>query len=119
MEATISTDEFPVVGVRGAICDLYARDDDGDNLEAAFHISQDTGGASLDIHFAGEDGRPRVKVACCLIEGNLSIDVIDFARAGAEPCGADAVASATITVNPQASGGLLDEADPDEDDLDE
>lgn len=113
MEATISTDEFPTIGVRGTLCDLYGRDERGNNLEAEFQVSQQTGGASLDIHFAGANGRPRVKVACCLIEGDLSIDVIDLARAGVDPCGADAVASATIVVAP--TGSDLDEDDPGDD----
>lgn len=103
MEARISNDEFPIVGIRGAICDLHARDKLGDNLQMGFQVSQDCGGANLDIYFVTEGNTPRVKVACCLIDGRLSVDVIDYAKLGPDdiPCGAEAVATATITVNPE------------------
>ena len=104
MEARISNSEFPIVGIRGAICDLHARDELGDNLQMGFQVSQDFGGADLDIYFLREGNIPRVRIACCLIDGKLSVDVIDYAKLAPEdlPCGAEALATATIPVMTEA-----------------
>ena len=102
MEAKIEDMDVPRVGIRGEMCDLNASDETGEHYPMRFQVSQD-GGGELDIYFLGADGKPRVKVACCLVEGNLSVDVIDYAKLGPDdvPCGAEAVASASIHVNPE------------------
>jgi len=100
VKAVIPNAKLPRVGIRGEVRDLYDGDENGDHFPIGFQVSQEEE-SNLDVYFTGEDAEVRVKVACSLVGGVLAVDIIDYARLGPDdvPCGAEAVATASIRIN--------------------
>jgi hypothetical protein len=103
MEATIRGTELPMVGIRGTMLDPYDDGEPGAPACAGFQVSQEAEN-KLAIHFTDEECVLRVMVACSLLGGVLTIDIIDLAKVArsdppAVPCGAEAVATASIRIH--------------------
>jgi hypothetical protein len=102
MDAKIRGSRLPLVGIRGVMFDSHSDDEPGVPAVVGFQVSQEAVD-KLAIFFLNEDLDTCVQIDFSMLDGVLSADIIDYAKLGPRdiPCGADAVASASIRIHPR------------------
>ena len=92
---------LPLIGIRDVMRDYRDEDENGDGFPIGYQVCLKSE-SNLDIYFTDANAEVRAKVACFFVGGVLSVDVIDYAKVepDAVPCGAEAVATASIRIDP-------------------